>query len=368
MYIYQNQDWPNFNWNQEKILKKLSEVKLAQGWLLGKMESLGFSLQKEAVLNTLTQDVLKSSEIEGEKLDTEQVRSSIARRLGIDTGGDVHVERNVEGIVEMMLDAINNYSQPLTKDRLLGWHASLFPTGYSGMYKIEVAKFRDDKNGPMQVVSGPIGKEKVHYQAPDAVYLDSEITRFLDWFNNENNLDGVIKAAVAHLWFVTLHPFDDGNGRIARTLTDMLLAKAENTNQRFYSMSAQIRKERKLYYDTLEKTQKDSLDITNWILWFLDCLLNAIDSSKDTLEIIFNKAVFWQQYSNKVLNERQNKVINKLLDGFEGNLTSSKWAKLCKCSQDTANRDISDLIDKNMLIKAGAGRSTHYILNIGNKN
>ncbi len=366
MYIYQNKDWPNFYWDKEKILEKLSEVKLAQGLLLGRMAALGFNLQKEALLNTLTQDVLKSSEIEGEKLDTEQVRSSIARRLGIDIGGNITIERNVEGFVEMMLDAVNNYNQPLTKDRLFGWHASLFPTGYSGMYKIGVAKFRDDKKGPMQVVSGPIGKEKVHYQAPDAVYLDNEITNFLNWFNQKDDLDGIIKAAIAHFRFVTLHPFDDGNGRIARTLTDMLLAKSENTNQRFYSMSAQIRNERKHYYDILEKTQKSSLDITDWLLWFLGCLLNAIENSKETLASIFNKALFWQQHSNKTLNERQTKVINKMLDGFEGNLTSSKWAKLCNCSQDSANRDIFDLIDKNMLIKLGTARSTHYILNIDN--
>lgn len=368
MYIYQHPDWANFYWNKEKVLASLSKVKLAQGLLLGKMGVLGFSIKEEAVLNILTQDVIKSSEIEGEILDKEQVRSSIARRLGLDIGGGIHVDRNVEGIVEMMLDATQNYESSLTKDRLIGWHASLFPTGYSGMFKIEAGKFRNDKNGPMQVVSGPIGKEKVHYQAPEASSLELEVNRFIDWINYQNKIDGILKAGIAHLWFITLHPFDDGNGRIARALTDMLLARAENTNQRFYSMSAQIRKERDLYYDILEKTQKDSLDITDWLLWFLDCLLRAIENTKETLASIFNKALFWQKFSNQTLNERQKKVINKLLDGFEGNLTSSKWAKLCKCSQDSANRDIFDLIQKNILIKIGGGRKTHYILNINNES
>ena len=364
MYIYQEPNWANFYWNKEKVLASLSKVKLTQGLLLGRMEALGFSLKEEAVLNVLTQDVIKSSEIEGEILDKDQVRSSIAKRLGLDIGGGIHVNRNVEGIVEMMLDATQNYESLLTKDRLIGWHASLFPTSYSGMHKIEVGKFRDDKNGPMQVVSGPIGKEKVHYQAPDASFLEIEMNGFIDWINSQNEIDSVLKAGIAHLWFITLHPFDDGNGRIARALTDMFLARAENTNQRFYSMSAQIRNERNSYYDILEKTQKGSLDITDWLIWFLDCLLRAIKNTKETLESIFNKALFWQQFSNQILNDRQRKVINKLLDGVEGKLTSSKWAKLCKCSQDSANRDILDLIEKNILIKVNLGRNTNYILNL----
>lgn len=364
MYIYQNSNWANFNWNHEKVLEALSKVKLAQGLLLGKMKALGFNLREEAILNILSQDVLTSSEIEGEILDKEQVRSSIARRLGLDIGGGIRVDRNVEGIVEMMLDATQHYNEILTKDRLIGWHASLFPTGYSGMFKINVGQFRDDKNGPMQVVSGYIGKEKVHYQAPDASTIESEISNFIKWINDSNELDKVLKAGIAHLWFITIHPFDDGNGRIARALTDMLLARAENTNQRFYSMSAQIRKERKEYYNILEKTQKGSLDITDWLLWFLDCLLRAIQNTKETLASVFSKASFWQQFSDQALNERQKHIINKLLDDFEGKLTSSKWAKLCKCSQDSANRDISDLVEKNILIKVGAGRSTNYILNI----
>ena len=366
MYIYQNQDWSNFFWNQEKILEILSKVKLSQGLLLGKMKSLGFNLQEEAVLNVLSQDVLKSSEIEGEILDKEQVRSSIARRLGLNIGGGIHVERNVEGIVEMMLDATQHYSEPLTKDRLIGWHSSLFPTGFSGMFKINVGQFRNDENGPMQVVSGAIGKEKVHYQAPDASCLESEINNFLEWLNTQTATDCVLKTGIAHLWFVTLHPFDDGNGRIGRAITDMLLARSENTNRRFYCMSAQIRKERKEYYNILEKTQKGSLDITDWLVWFLECLLRAIENTEETLASIFIKASFWQKFTDITLNERQKKIINKLLGDFEGKLTSSKWAKLCKCSQDSANRDILDLVEKNILTKVAAGRSTNYILNLNN--
>ena len=363
MYIYQRSSWPEFTWNREKILKLLSGVKFSQGLLLGKMEGIGFDLKEEAVLNVLTQDVLKSSEIEGEALNKEQVRSSIARHLGLDVGGGINVERNVEGIVEMMMDATRHYDKPLTKHRLFGWHASLFPTGYSGMHKIKVGKFRDDKNGPMQVVSGRIGKEKIHYQAPDASLLDIEVSRFLDWINNPKEICGILAAGIAHLWFVTIHPFDDGNGRIARAITDMLLAKAENTEQRFYSVSAQIRKDRKAYYDILEKTQKGDMDITNWLIWYLECLHKAIENTEETLSIVFNKANFWHKYSIVTFNDRQKKVLNRFLDGFEGNLTSSKWAKISKSSQDSANRDITDLIEKNILKKIGSGRSTQYVIN-----
>lgn len=364
MYIYQESEWPNFDWNREKILEILSRVKFAQGLLLGKMEAIGFNHKEEAILNVLTQDVLKSSEIEGEILDKEQVRSSIARRLGLDVGGNIHVDRNVEGVVEMMLDATQHYTDSLTKERLIGWQASLFPTGYSGMYEINVGRFRDDKNGPMQVVSGPQEKRRVHFQAPNASSLESEMAHFLGWINITTELDGILKAGIAHLWFVTLHPFDDGNGRIARAITDMLLARAENSTQRFYSMSTQIRKERKNYYNILEKTQKGFLDITDWLVWYLECLLRAIENTEDILASIFIKASFWQQYSNITLNDRQKKVINRLLESFEGKLTSSKWAKLCKCSQDSANRDIADLIEKKIFIKLGAGRGTNYILNM----
>jgi Fic family protein len=364
MYIYEQKKWPEFTWEQEKILTKLAEVKLSQGLLLGKMQTLGFNLREEATLNALTDDVLKSSEIEGEIFDKEQVRSSIARRLGIDIGGEVPVDRHVEGTVEMMLDATQRYNEPLTKERLIGWHAALFPNGYSGMYKITIGQFRDDKKGPMQVVSGRIGREKVHYQAPPANKLEKEMNAILKWVHDENDIDPVIKAGLGHLWFVTIHPFDDGNGRIARALTDMFLARAEQSNQRFYSMSAQIRRERNTYYSILEKTQKGSLNITEWLLWFLDCLHRAIQQSDETLGNILKKALFWQKNADLTLNERQKKIINRLFDGFEGKLTSSKWAKLGKCSQDSANRDILDLLEKNVLIKQGAGRSTHYILNI----
>ncbi len=363
MYIYQDPKWPGFYWDNEKILEALSKVKLTQGMLLGKMNALGFELKDEAILNILTQDILKSSEIEGEILDKEQVRSSVARRLGLDIGGGIHVDRDVEGIVDMMLDATQNYNEPLTKDRLIAWNASLFPTGYSGLCKIEVGQFRDDKNGPMQVVSGPVGREKIHYQAPSASCIDAEIDNFINWINNPNQVDGILKAAIAHLWFVTLHPFDDGNGRIARALTDMLLAQSENTSQRFYSMSAQIRRERNSYYEILEKTQKGSLDITDWLIWFIQCLFCSIESTQELLTSIFDKALFWQAYGHFSFNKRQKKIINKLLDSFEGKLTSSKWAKLCKCSQDTANRDIADLLEKKVLLKIGGGRSTNYVLN-----
>lgn len=365
MYIYEQKEWPKFTWNQEKILTKLAEVKLSQGLLLGKMQTLGFKLREEATLNALTDDVLKSSEIEGEIFEKEQVRSSIARRLGIDIGGDVPVDRHIEGTVEMMLDATQRYYAPLTKERLIGWHAGLFPTGYSGMYKITIGQFRDDKKGPMQVVSGRIGIEKVHYQAPPANNLEKEINAFLKWVNDKNDIDPIIKAGLGHLWFVTIHPFDDGNGRIARALADMFLARAEQSNHRFYSMSAQIRRERNTYYTILEKTQRGTLDITEWLLWFLDCLNGAIQKSDETLENILKKALFWKKNATLTMNERQKKIINRLFDGFEGNLTSSKWAKLCNCSQDSSNRDILDLVEKNILIKQGAGRSTHYILNTG---
>jgi len=361
IYIHEQDNWPYFNWDNNKVLLKLGETRNLQGKLLGKMETLGFDLQNEAVLNTLTLDVIKSSEIEGEILEKEQVRSSIARRLGLDIAGSVYSERNVEGIVEMMLDATQRYSTPLTSDRLFDWHAALFPTGRSNMYKITVADWR--KEGPMQVVSGPMGKEKVHYEAPKSERVSHEMDIFLDWFENENGLDLVLKAAIAHLWFVTIHPFDDGNGRITRAITDMLLARSDKSIQRFYSMSAQIRVERKEYYNILEKTQKGNLNITEWILWFLSCLTNAINATEEILSKVLYKAEFWKLHSTTILNERQQKMINKMLDGFNGKLTSSKWGKINKCSQDTALRDIQDLIKKNILQKeSSGGRSTNYEL------
>lgn len=362
-FIYQQDNWPNFTWRNEEIINLLSEARHLQGRLIGKMESLGFDLRNEALLDTLTLDVLKSSEIEGEILSPDQVRSSIAKRLGLEIAGSVESDRNVDGVVEMMLDATQNCFRPLTENRLFDWHAALFPTGRSGMYKITVADWRRDTTGPMQVISGAMGKEKVHFQAPDSALIDKEIKVFLDWFNNYDKLDLVVKAAIAHLWFVTIHPFEDGNGRITRALTDMLLAQADRSNQRFYSMSAQIRHERKQYYEILEKTQKGDLDITNWIKWFLQCLINALKSTDSVLIRILFKADFWNKHSKTIINERQKKLLNKLLDGFDGKLTSSKWAKVAKCSKDSAIRDINDLINKDILQKESAGgRSTSYEL------
>lgn len=362
-FIHQQYDWPNFKWNSEEVVSFLSEARNLQGRLIGKMESLGFGLRNEALLDTLTLDVLKSSEIEGEYLNPDQVHSSIARRLGMEIGGSVESDRNVDGVVEMMIDATQNCFMPLTADRLLDWHAALFPTGRSGMNKITVADWRKDKTGPMQVVSSAMGKEKVHYQAPDFSLVEKEMTLFLNWFNNNAKTDLVLKAAIAHLWFVTIHPFDDGNGRITRALTDMLLARSDKSNQRFYSMSAQIRMERKEYYEILEMTQEGNLDITEWIKWFLNCLINSLKSTDHTLVRVLFKADFWTKHSNALINERQKRLLNKLLDGFDGKLTSSKWAKLAKCSKDTAIRDINDLIDKNILQKESAGgRSTNYEL------
>lgn len=364
IYIYENNDWPNFRWDSELLLPLLGKVRNQQGKLIGKMESLGFELKNEAVLDTLTLDVLKSSEIEGELLNPEQVRSSIARKLGMNIAGLVLSDRNVDGVVEMMLDATQNFNQTLTKDRLFGWHNSLFPSGRSGMYKIIVGNWRDDSTGPMQVVSGALGKEKVHYQAIDALELEKEMGFFLEWINSSNIQEPVIKAGIAHLWLVTLHPFDDGNGRIARAITDMLLARADGIPQRFYSMSSQIRTERKAYYNILEKTQKGSMDVTVWLEWFLKCLLDSLDSSDYKLEKVIYKHKFWNRNSSKLQNERQKLLLNKLLDGFDGALTSSKWAKISKCSTDTALRDIQYLINKGILKKsASGGRSTNYELN-----
>ncbi|ESQ87268.1 cell division protein Fic [Asticcacaulis benevestitus DSM 16100 = ATCC BAA-896] len=327
------------------------------------MEALGFALREEAVLNTLTEDVLKSSEIEGEVLDKDQVRSSIARRLGMDIGALAPVDRNVEGVVEMMLDATQHYDRPLNVERLYGWHAALFPTGRSGITKIVVGAWRDGAAGPMQVVSGPIGRERIHFEAPEAERLDAEMNAFLQWFEAKSNIDPVIKSAIAHLWFVTIHPFEDGNGRIARAIADMALARSEQSTQRFYSMSAQIRFERNAYYDRLEATQKGDLDITKWLAWFLACLDRAFMGADTILASVMVKAKFWEKHDVNVLNPRQRMMLTRLLDGFEGKLTSSKWASIAKCSQDTASRDIDDLIKRNILVKDGSGgRSTSYSL------
>lgn len=361
-YIYQNTDWRNFRWCGDKIQNLLLEIKKSQGYLLGKMDSLGFDVKNNALLQVLTENIIKSSEIEGQILDKHLVRSSIARRLGIDIGGETSVSRDIEGVVEMMLDATQNYSSQMTKERLIGWHAALFPTGFSGMYKINVGNYRTDELGPMQVISGYEGKEKIHYEAPPASILEKEMNEFLNYINTDNEYDSLIKAGIVHLWFVILHPFDDGNGRIARALTDMILARSDNSKFRFYSMSSQIQKNRKSYYEVLEKTQKGSMDITNWLLWFLENLLIAIQSSGEITDKVLQKAEFWQKNSNLVFNERQIKVLNRFMDNFEGNLTTTKWAKMCNCSQDTASLDINDLIAKKIMKKVGKGRATHYLL------
>ena len=363
MYIWEQDGWPGLHWDDEQLSRLLAHVSREQGRLLGKMEGLGFELRSQAHLRTLTDDVVKSSEIEGEKLDSAQVRSSIARRLGMDVGGLVPADRTVEGVVEMMLDATGNYAQPLDAQRLFGWHAALFPTGRSGMRKIIVGDWRDDEEGPMQIVSGPIGREKVHYEAPPAERVPDEVDRFLAWFAAPGDLDPLLIAGLAHLWFVTIHPFADGNGRIARAIADMTLARSERTGQRFYSMSAQIRRERDDYYTVLERTQKGALDVTGWQDWFLNCLGRAIDGAGGTLSAVMDKARFWRRFATESFNERQIQVLNKMLDAFEGKLTSSKWAKLAECSQDTAYRDILDLVERGALQKdAGGGRSTSYSL------
>lgn len=364
VYIHQLTNWPQFIWSQEQIIPLLTEVITRQSRLLGRMDGLGFSLQAEATLHTLTLDVLKSSEIEGEQLDFDQVRSSIARRLGMDIAGLIPSDRHVEGVVEMMLDASQQFRQPLSEERLFGWHAALFPTAYSGMYKIQVAQWRDHtKEDPMRVVSGPLGRERIHYEAPEANRLQQEMEHFINWFNGENSMDAVLKAALAHLWFVTIHPFDDGNGRIARAIADLQLARADGTPQRFYSMSAQIRKERMEYYNVLETTQKGSLDITGWLVWFLQCLHRALAATDETLAIVLGKARFWEKHATTPFNERQSIMLNKLLDGFKGKLNTSKWATITKTSTDTALRDIRDLMHKKILVQeVGGGRSTSYIL------
>lgn len=362
-YIHELGDWPKFRWHDKVLAARLAEVRHRQGRLVGRMESLGFRLREQSVLSTLTEEVVKSSDIEGERLSRDQVRSSVARRLGMDIAGMVPADRNVEGVVEMMLDATQNYRSPLTEERLCSWHAALFPTGRSGMRKIIVGEWRDDASGPMQVVSGPVGRERVHYQAPDASRLPAEIRSFLMWFERERSVDPVLAAGIAHFWFVTVHPFDDGNGRIARAIADLALARSENSSQRFYSMSSRISAERGQYYDVLERTQKGNLDITKWLNWFLARLDEAFEQAEATLGSVLNKARFWDAIENTPLNQRQRLVLNRLVDGFDGKLTSSKWAKLAKCSQDTASRDIDDLIRKAILTRnATGGRSTSYDL------
>jgi Fic family protein len=365
-YIYQHKNWTNFTWDYSKIAVVFGEVRNLQGKLLGTMNALGFSLQSEAMLETLTLDIMKSSEIEGEKLNRKQVRSSIAKRLGLETGGLESIDRNVEGIVEMLLDATQNYTQNLSEDRLWAWHSALFPSGRSGMYKIEAGKYR---TGEMQVVSGAMGQEEVLYESVEAKNVKPEMDKFIQWINKKSAIDPVLKSAIAHLWFVTIHPFDDGNGRIARTISDMLLPRSDGSSQRFYSMSNQILKERKKYYSALEKTQHSNSDIALWLNWFLNCLKNSLLNTEVILKSVFRKADFWERHKNTPISDRQRFIINTLLDNFYGKLTSSKWAKMTKISSDTALRDIKDLIEKGILRQDEAGgRSTNYELIVENEN
>ena len=365
-YIWQATDWPSWRYDLAALAQSLADVSRAQGLLMGRLADVGMALRDQASLSALTEDVIKTSEIEGEQLNVESVRSSIARRIGVDIGALAPVDRHVEGVVEMVLDATANCNAGVTRDRLFGWHAALFPTGYSGLVRINVGGWRDDTTGPMQVVSGPLGRQRMHFEAPPADRLQSETDRFINWANSASNEPPLIKAGLAHLWFVTLHPFDDGNGRIARALGDLFLARADGSPQRFYSLSAQIQRERKAYYDILERAQKQSLDVTEWLAWFLETLHRAVEQAQHTLDAVLAKTRFWQRWAapgSAPLNERQVKLVNRLLDGFEGKLTSSKWASIAKCSPDTALRDITDLLARGVLRKSDAGgRSTSYEL------
>lgn len=362
-YIHEKPGWPDFHWKTEELSALLAQVRHKQGRLLGKMESIGFDLRSEANLAALTTEVVKSSAIEGEVLNADEVRSSIARRLGLDVAGLPKAGRDVEGAVEMMIDATRNFDEPLTRERLFAWHAALFPTGRTGMTRITVGAWRTRKSGPMRVVSGPMGKEKVHFEAPEAGRLSAEMKRFLNWLNSPQAMDLVLKAGIAHFWFVTIHPFEDGNGRIARAIADMTLARADETKDRFYSMSSQIAAERKGYYKILETSQRAQLDITPWLTWFLGCLDRAIDSADETLAPVLNKARLWQRISAHPVNDRQRLVINRMLNGFKGFLSTSKYSKLAKCSTDTALRDIRELLERGILVRNSAGgRSTSYSL------
>ncbi|WP_028216407.1 Fic family protein [Paraburkholderia oxyphila] len=363
-YIWQAGDWPIWRYDLAKLAEPMAEASRAQGLLMGRLADVGMRLRDQASLAALTDDVVKTSEIEGEHLNVASVRSSIARRLGVDIGALAPVDRHVDGVVEMVLDATSHSRLPVTKARLFGWHAALFPTGYAGLSRIDVGAWRDDSRGPMQVVSGPVGRQYVHFEAPPAQRLDAGMSGFLDWINGPPKEPPLIRAGLGHLWFVTLHPFDDGNGRVARAIGDLLLARADGSLQRFYSLSAQIQRERKAYYEILERTQKQSMDVTDWLAWFFDALHRAVDQAQFTLDTVLAKARFWHHWATAPFNERQAKLVNKLLDGFDGKLTSGKWAAIAKCSSDTALRDINDLLARGVLRKAeGGGRSTSYELN-----
>lgn len=361
MYIWERAGWPRLRWRDQRLLEPLGTARLKQGRLLGSMSRLGFDLQRAAQLTALTEDVIKSSEIEGEILNRGSVRSSIARRLGIADTAVLRSDRRVDGVVEMMLDATQNFADPLTKERLFGWQAALFPTGYSGLYRVKAGTWRDDAHGPMQVVSGPIGRAQVHFQAPPAERISQEMGRFLEWFNEGPSVEGLIRAGVAHLWFVTIHPFDDGNGRIARAISDQALVQSEGSGQRFYSVSSQICSERNEYYEALESAQKGELDVTEWLVWFLGCFSRAVDNAGSVTASVLRKADFWQRYANEVFNDRQKVVLNRWLDGFEGKLTTRKWAAMTKVSVPTAQRDINELVDRGVLRRGGGGsKNTSY--------
>jgi Fic family protein len=364
-YIHHLKEWPKFFWDSEPVLLALVDVRHLQGKFMGKMEALGFELKNEAILETVSQEILKSNEIEGDNLNKEQVRSSLAKRLGIDIYYPVRYTKQVDGLSQMMIEAFQNYEKPLSPTRLFKWHRLMFENVEKSPYDLQIGQWRDDTTGPMQVVSGFMGRERVHFEAPSSDKLEHEMSQFLDWFNAKDKLNPVLKSAIAHLWFLTIHPLDDGNGRIARVIADIQLARSDNSSQRFYSMSAQILKDRKEYYKILERTQKDDLEITDWLLWFLKCLKNAIILSEKSLMRTINVAQFWEQNKLTALNDRQRLLINKFLSGFDGHLTSSKWAKIGKCSSDTALRDIQDLVKKNILVKnESGGRSTSYEVRI----
>jgi len=363
MYIWQRPEWPNLRWQDARLLEPLAAARLKQGRLLGSMARIGFDLKLEAQLDALTEDVIKSSEIEGEVLDRNSVRSSIARRLGVPQAEVTLSDRRTEGVVEMMLDATQNFAAPLTQARLFAWHAALFPTGYSGLHLVKTGSWRDDSDGPMQVVSGPIGRQRVHYQAPPASRLEAEMRRFLKWFNDKPEVEGLLRAGLSHLWFVTIHPFDDGNGRVARAIADQALAQSEASGQRFYSVSSQIRNERSDYYDMLESTQKGGVDVTDWLVWFLACFSRAIEGAETATKSVLRKADFWQRYAREHFSDRQKVVLNRYLDGFEGKLTAKKWAKLTKISIPTAQRDINDLVERAILTRnLGGSKNTSYDL------
>jgi Fic family protein len=367
-YIWQAGDWPRWRFDLAALAAPMANVSRAQGLLIGRLADVGMPLRDQASLTTLTEEVLNTSEIEGERLSAKSVRSSIARRLGVDIGALAPIDRHAEGIVEMVLDATQNCERPLTRERLFSWHGALFPTGYAGLSRIRVGTWRDDAGGPMQVVSGSIERRRVHFEAPPAERLAAEMSCFFEWINTPSAIPPLIKAGLGHLWFVTLHPFDDGNGRIARAIGDLLLSRADGSTQRFYSLSAQIQRERKAYYDILETTQKGGMDVTEWLAWFLESLHRAIDQAQYTLDAVLTKARFWHGWASLPLNERQVKLLNRLLDGFDGKLTSSKWAAIAKCSPDTALRDINDLLAHGVLRKTeGGGRSTGYVLNAQSK-